>query len=78
MWSNFQLNSQRYSLRRGISVKIPRVRNNFGLNSFDVRAAQAWNHLPEYTKSVSTISEFKRLVLIANIYCRCTSCGSNF
>ena len=74
MWSNFQVNSHSYSLRRGINVKIPRVYNNLGLNSFDVRSAQAWNHLSDHVKSASTVNEFNRLASKSNIYCRCTLC----
>jgi len=77
LWPIFKTKSNSYSLRRGGTMLIPRVYNNFGLNSIAVRAAQAWNQLPAATKSASTLQIFKNITLRGNIYCQCSYCQRN-
>jgi len=43
-WSNFEV-KPKVVTTLGEKSMIPRVFNNTGLNSLDVRASQDWNHL---------------------------------
>ena len=62
MWNTFHTNVSVYNLRRGMTVNITRVRNKLGLNSFDVRASQAWNYLPLAVTNAVTVDSFKTMI----------------
>ena len=72
MWNTFHTNVSINNLQRGVTVNIPRVRNKFGLNSFDARASQTWNHLPLAVKNAVTVDSSKTMISQIEIYCGCS------
>lgn len=44
------------------NLKYMKPNTNYFMNSFTVRSAQLWNHLPNWVKLAATIPEFKRLL----------------
>ena len=75
VWSNLNAKPNPYNLRRGINIAIPRAKNNIGLNSHDVRASQAWNHLSVRIKNASSLNSFIKHIQNIKIYCGCTLCS---
>ena len=47
-WDIFTPKQSRYNLRQGSSLIIPKARTTRGTNSFNFRAALAWNYLPQH------------------------------
>ena len=74
MWNTFTLRDKSYNLRQGSSLIIPIARTSRALNSFDFRAALAWNHLPSNLKEENSLSEFKISLKSCCIYCKCKNC----
>ncbi len=74
MWNSFTLRPNLYNLRQGSSLIVPRARSTRALNSFDFRAALAWNHLPLYHKREDTLSKFVSSLKKHQIYRRCKNC----
>ena len=66
----------KFSFRYENTVNIPRVRTTtYGLRSFRYSAAKLWNELPNSFRSVSSFSQFKRLVNDWNgTKCHCGAC----
>ena len=50
-------------LKCGSRVKLPFPKNAVCLNSFDLRAGSAWNHLSKEIKSLKTLKEFASEVI---------------
>ena len=61
-------------LKCGSRVKLPFPKNTVCLNSFDLRAGSAWNHLSKEIKSLKTLKEFASEVEGVKIYCSCKLC----
>ena len=74
MWDSFKIKSEPYHLRQGISLQIPKGQLARTINSFDFRAALAWNYLPANLKSNYTLSQFKASIENCKIYCNCKNC----
>ena len=75
MWDSFNFKDpNKYCLRRDQNLEIPRARTTRDINSFDFRAAMAWNHLSNTVKSAATTVEFKTHLKKEKIYCRCLNC----
>ena len=75
MWDSFDLKvPNKYELRRGRNLITPKAGTTKALNSFDFRAAMAWNHLSLSVKSANNITTFMKLLKNENIYCRCLMC----
>ena len=67
-----------YSFRYSNIVDLPRVRTTkFGKKSFRYSAAELWNDLPEYIRSVGNFNQFTNLLQSWNgkIY-KCTACSN--
>ena len=62
-------------LRRGAQIKLPHPKNAVCLNSFNYRAGQAWNRLPNEIKTSESLECFKTKILKAKIYCSCKLCS---
>ena len=74
MWDTFDIRPNTYSLRQGSCLVIPNAKSVRAVNSFDFRAALAWNHLPSSIKSVKSLSKFKEFLATVKIYCQCHHC----
>ena len=75
MWDSFDLKApNKYELRQGRNLVTPKAGTTKALNSFDFRAAMAWNHLSLSVKSANNITTFMKLLKNENIYCRCLMC----
>ena len=74
MWNSFTIRPASYNLRHGSSLIVPRARSTRALNSFDFRAALAWNHLHSDQKREITLSGFRSSLKKHQIYCRCKNC----
>ncbi len=74
MWKIFTLRDSTYNLRQGSSLVIPNARTSRAINSFDFRAALAWNHLPSKLKEEKTLSKFALSLKSCYIYCKCKNC----
>ena len=74
MWDSFIMKPDLYNLRQGSSIVVPRATSTRATNSFDVRAALAWNHLTSSIKSEITLTKFKSEIKKHRIYCRCKRC----
>ena len=75
MWDSFDLKvPNKYELRRGRNLITPKAGTTKALNSFDFRAAMAWNHLSLSVISAINITTFMKLLKNENIYCRCLMC----
>ena len=59
MWKTFQIKSNSYRLRKGETLLIPKAETTQATNSFDFRAAMAWNHLSSEEKCLKSLSQFK-------------------
>ena len=68
----FKVKNISYSLRSGLLFELPI--SKVQVNTFEFRAAMAWNHLPAFIKSSETLCDFKQKLQTANIYCRCKAC----
>ena len=44
MWESFKIKPETYNLRGGVNLQIPIGRSSRTINSFEFRAALAWNH----------------------------------
>ena len=76
MWDSFDLKlPNKYALRRGENLMIPAARTTRAKNSFDFRAAMAWNHLPERIKSAENMKMFIDRLSTRIIYCECKNCN---
>lgn len=76
MWNTFNFKyPNKYELRRGINLEVPKARTTRAINSFDFRAAMAWNHLPATVKASEDIKGFRGKLVNQNIYCRCKICN---
>ena len=72
LWNSFVLKPNVYHLRQGPSLAIPRGQTTCTINSFDFRAALAWNNLPLvlklekslYIANASIVDKFSSLILI--------------
>ena len=72
MWNTFNFKGpNKYDLRRGSSIVVPKAQSAREINSFDPRAALAWNHLPATLKTSKDIKEFSWQLMNQKIYCRC-------
>ena len=69
MWNSFKIKPESYHLRQGISLQVPKCRSSRTINSFDFRAALAWNHLPVNIKSNNNLDNFKASIENQIIYC---------
>ena len=67
-----------YSFRYSNIVDLPRVRTTkFGKKSFRYSAAELWNDLPEYIRSVGNFNQFTNLLQSWNgKICKCTACSN--
>ena len=75
MWDSFIFKSEnKYELRRGRNLTLPKARTSRAINSFDFRAAMAWNSLPVGIKSVDSLRKFNHSLETQTIYCRCANC----
>ena len=74
MWDSFIMKPDLYNLRQGSSIVVPCATSTRATNSFDVRAALAWNHLTSSIKSEITLTKFKSKIKKHPIYCRCKHC----
>ena len=75
MWDSFNFKDpNKYELRRGCNLVIPKGRTTKVINSFDFRAALAWNHLPIHVKNAENLVEFKKILKKETIYCKCLNC----
>ena len=74
MWDTFPLKSARYNLRQGSKIIVPCAKSARAINSFDFRAALAWNQLQSQIKSKSNLSDFKSSIKNCKIYCQCKFC----
>ena len=74
MWNSFDIKRNFYDLRQGTRLVIPFASTTKAVNSFDFRAALAWNHLPQSLKSLNHLSKFKKSLLNHKIYCKCKCC----
>ena len=75
MWDTFTIKPSRYPLRSGQNLILPPSKSTLGNNSFDFRAALAWNYLPSSLKSATNILEFKEKLKKITIYCNCKICS---
>ena len=76
MWDSFGLKGpNKYLLKRGINLKIPKAKTARAVNSFDFRASLLWNHLPDSNKKLETLKEFSEAIQTISIYCKCTNCA---
>ena len=73
-WDTFTPKPSRYDLRQGSSLTVPRARTTRAINSFDFRAALAWNYLPKHVKSEKNLLKFYHNIQGINIYCKCLNC----
>ena len=73
-WDTFEIKESNYNLRQGSSLVIPKARTTRAINSFDFRAAIAWNHLPKHVKQEKDLLKFNHCIKTLNIYCRCLNC----
>ena len=73
-WDIFTPKQSRYNLRQGSSLIIPNARTTRGMNSFDFRAALAWNYLPNQVKCEKSLSKCKSGIKSIKIYCKCLNC----
>ena len=64
----------KYDLRRGSTLSVLKARTTRAINSFDLRAAMAWNQLPLSLKLAKDESEFKTLLKSEKVYCKCVNC----
>ena len=72
MWDSFIYKKpNKYSLRRGRNLIVPKARTSRAINSFDFRATIAWNQLPESCKQSSNVKEFLNSIKSKRIYCEC-------
>ena len=77
MWNSFTYKEpNKYSLRRGRNLIVPKARTSRAINSFDFRATIAWNQLPESCKQSRTVNEFLKSVESKRIYCECLNCAA--
>ena len=77
MWNTFELKEpNKYELRRGRNLFVPKARSSRAVNSFDFRAAMAWNNLPNDVKNASSLTLFDNLLKTQNIYCKCNNCSN--
>ena len=67
--------SLKRKLRRGTQIKLPLPKNAVCLNSFLLRAGQAWNRLPSDIKKVESLESFKSKIGKIKIYCSCKLCS---
>ena len=75
MWDAFKVKApNKYELRRGSTLNVPKARTTRAINSFDFRAAMAWNQLPLSLKLAKDESEFKTLLKSEKVYCKCVNC----
>lgn len=73
-WDTFTPKWSRYDLRQGSSLAVPRARTTRAINSFDFRAALAWNSLPKQVKAEKNLVKFYHGIKDSNIYCKCLNC----
>ena len=77
MWNTFELKEpNKYELRRGRNLFVPKARSSRAVNSFDFRAAMAWNNLPNDVKNASSLTLFDNLLKTQNIYSKCNNCSN--
>ena len=75
MWDSFDFKDpNKYELRWGCNLVIPKGRTAKVINLFDFRAALAWNHLHIHVKTAENLVEFKEILKKETIYCRCLNC----
>ena len=75
MWDSFNFKPpNKYQLRRGQNLMIPQARTTRAINSFDFRAAMAWNHIPIQGKNSNDLNEFNSFIKTKHIYCECIHC----
>ena len=55
-------------LRQGSALLIPKAETTRATNSFDFRAAMAWNHLSSELKCFESLSPFKKKKINSSIY----------
>ena len=71
MWNTFNFKDpNKYELRRGVNLVVPKAKSARALNSFDFRVALAWNHLPVGIKTGKDVNEFDSLLTPEKIYCQ--------
>ena len=76
MWDSFRDTvTNKYNLRRGQNLRIPIARTTQATNSFDFRAAMAWNHLSAKIKAAPSLSEFIASIKNVSIHCECINCS---
>ena len=79
MWNSFELKEpNKYELRRGRNLIVPKARSTRALNSFDFRATMAWNNLPNDVKNASSLAVFDNLLKTQNIYFQSSNCMQQF
>ena len=75
MWDTLNFKDpNKYELRRGANLVVPKAQTVRAMNSFDFRMAMAWNHLPVAVKTAKDLNEFKSLLKNQIIYCQCRLC----
>ena len=74
MQDTFCKKKSSYQLRVGLTLVIPQSNSTFSSNTFDFRAALAWNHLPEGLKNIPSLNVFINKLKSYNIYCKCKVC----
>ena len=75
MWDSFNIAiANKYSLRRGQNLQVPLARTTRATNSFDFRAAMAWNHLAVNIKAMPSSKEFVASIKKVTVYCECINC----
>ena len=77
MWDSFNMTkTNKYSLRRGQNLQVPLARTTRATNSFDFRAAMAWNHLAAKIKAMPSLKDFAASIKNVTVYCECIICSS--
>ena len=75
MWNTFHFKEpNKYELRRGSNLIVPKAQTAQAINSFDFRVAMAWNYLPIAIKDAKDTNKFSKLLIDQSIYCQCKLC----
>ena len=79
MWDTLDLKRpNKYKLKRGRNLEIPKGNTVRAMNSFDFRASLLWNNLPDDRKELKTLEEFSAAIESLKLYCRCRNCAPDY
>ena len=75
MWDTLEFKRpNKYKLKRGRNLGIPKASSVSAMNSFDFRASLLWNNIPNDRKELKTLKEFSDAVQSLDLYCKCRNC----